>query len=62
MMEIGKMIKSMGKEDMFIIAQMNIMMEIGEKEKDMEKERLAMHMEMYMLETLKKMKEMVLEL
>ena len=61
MMEIGKMIKSMEKEDMFITAQMNIMMEIGEKVKDTEKERLVMHMEMCMLEILRKTREMGLE-
>ncbi|CAK69211.1 unnamed protein product (macronuclear) [Paramecium tetraurelia] len=37
------------------------MIEIGEKEKDMQKEGLVMPMEMYMLETSKRMKEMDLE-
>lgn len=45
---IGKMIKNMEREDMYIIAQMNIMKEIGEKVKDMVKEKLVMHMVMYM--------------
>lgn len=55
---IGKMIKNMEKEDMFIIVQMNIMMVIGEKVKDMVKVKLVMHMEMFIQEILKKMKEM----
>lgn len=58
MKEIGKMIKNMEKEDMFIIVQMNIMMVIGEKVKDMVKVKLVMHMEMFIQEILKKMKEM----
>lgn len=45
---IGKMIKNMEKEDMYIIVQMNIMKEIGEKVKDMVKVKLVMHMVMYM--------------
>lgn len=62
MKEIGKMIKNMEKENMFIIVQMNIMMAIGEKEKDMVKEKQDMHMVIYIMEILKKMKEMVLVL
>jgi len=52
------MIRSMAKGAMYIIAQMNTMMEIGGKERDMERERQGMHMEMFMLVTSKRMRGM----